>query len=185
MEEAFSRAQIRLRMEEDSYTEETTSMDVLREIFVTERAFYGIVRYLDPATRNHVVAAHLRNVNTALNVVRTQVERPTTMVMNIDLSGNALRNAFLDPVPVVATHEQIVSATENHVALPAGTACAICQEDVACATRLRACGHSFHSQCISQWLGMNTRCPVCRHDIRLTNGPQNPPNEGDSMHPDE
>lgn len=172
-------------MEEDSYTEETTSMDVLREIFVTERAFYGIVRFLDASTRNHVVAAHLRNVNTALNVILTNVQRPTTMVMNIDLSGNALRNAFFDPVPVVATSEQITAATETHMAVPAGTMCSICQEEVACATRLRACGHNFHSQCISQWLGMNTRCPVCRHDIRLTNGPHNPPNESDSMHPDE
>lgn len=163
---------------DDDYQEETTVLETLREIFVTERAFYNIVRFLDGGTRNNVVAAHMRNINTAMHILRLSLERPagpTTMVMNIDLSGNVLRNAvtgsFFDPVPVVPTQAQIAAATETHQGVPANTTCPICQETMTCATRLRACGHSFHGQCISQWLGMNTRCPVCRHDIRepLTN----------------
>lgn len=165
---------------EDDYEDETTSeMDVLREIFVTERSFYGIVRLLDGATRNNVVAAHMRNVNNALSLLRVSLERPAaTMVMNIDLSGNMLRGttgSFFDPVPVAPTHDEITAGTETHMAVPAGTTCAICQEEVTCATRLRACGHNFHGQCISQWLGMNPRCPVCRHDIRLTTVPTSSP----------
>ena len=147
---------------------ETSFLDVLREIFETERIFYGSIRFLDGHTRNHVVAAHLRNTGVALQILRTIVERPIpppqSLVMNIDLSGNVLRN-FFDPIPVLATPTQIARATETGVAM-AGETCSICREGIATGTRLRACGHCFHADCINQWLGMNTRCPVCRHDIR-------------------
>ena len=172
---------------DENYEDATTALDILREIFVTERQFYTIVRFLDGGTRNNVVAAHMRNVNLALSLLRLSLEQPrlpTTITMNIpinmDLSGN-----FFDPVPVVPTPAQIAAATETHIGLPAGSICAICQDPVACATRLRACGHTFHGQCISQWLGMNTRCPVCRHDIRepLTNVRRGLPNdESHSLH---
>lgn len=180
---------------DNDYEDETTALDILREIFVTERAFYNVMRFLDGGTRNHVVAAHMRNTNLALQLLRLSMERPagpTTMVMNIDLSGNVLRNtSFFDPVPVVPTQAQIAAGVELHVSVPPNTTCPICQEAVSCATRLRACGHSFHSQCISQWLGMNTRCPVCRHDIReprqpLTGDRQGSSNdESDSVHSDQ
>ena len=170
---------------DNSYEDDTSVLDILREIFVTERQFYNVVRFLDGGTRNNVVAAHLRNVNHALALLRMTLEQPqpTTITMNIpinmDLSGN-----FFDPVPVVPTPAQIATATETHVG---GTdmVCAICQDSVTCATRIRACGHCFHAQCISQWLGMNARCPVCRHDIRLTNAARSSANEGGSMHADE
>lgn len=169
---------------DNSYEEDTSVLDILREIFVTERQFYNMVRFLDGGTRNNAVGAHMRNVSQALALLRMTLEQPTTITMNIpigmDLSGN-----FFDPVAVVPTRAQILAATELHVAVPAGTTCAICQEDVTCATRLRSCGHNFHSQCISQWLGMNARCPVCRHDIRLTSADPPSANEGDSMHSDE
>jgi hypothetical protein len=165
MEEAFSQRRLQVTM--NDLTEEDTVLDVLHDIFETERNFYGIIRFLDGHTRNHIVAAHLRNVSTALQILRdvqTRPPPPASVVMNIDLSGNLLRS-FMEPVPVVPTRQQIVDATETHVGVT-NTVCAICQETVACATRIRACGHCFHSQCIEQWLGMNTRCPVCRHDIR-------------------
>jgi hypothetical protein len=56
---------------------------------------------------------------------------------------------------------------------------------VECATRIRHCGHCFHSGCIGEWFSMNPRCPVCRHDIRLQVAPVPPPNEGDRLHSDE
>lgn len=157
-------------------------LDILRDILNAERSFYQTIRFLDSSTRNHLVAAHLRNTSTALSLLRTFMTQPqtATMVINMDLSGN-----FFDPVPVVPTRDEITVATETHMSVPAGTTCAICQEEVTCATRIRACGHNFHGQCISQWLGMNTRCPVCRHDIRLTNARPPSANEGDRMHADE
>ena len=147
--------------------DEDTVLDVLREIFETERTFYGTVRFLDGQTRNHIVSAQLRNTGLALQILRAFMDRPAqpqSLVMNIDLSGNILRN-FLDPVPVVATPAQLASGTETNVVMENET-CSICREAVTVGTRLRHCGHGFHSDCINEWLGVNTRCPVCRHDIR-------------------
>jgi len=165
MPESFSRQLLNINM--GDLEEEDSVLDVIREIFETERIFYGTVRFLEGQTRNHVVAAHLRNTGLALQILHTFMQRPApqhSLVMNIDLSGNALRN-FLDPVPVVPSAAQIAAATETNVVV-ANTNCAICQESVTSATRLRSCGHCFHRDCIDQWLGINTRCPVCRHDIR-------------------
>jgi hypothetical protein len=148
--------------------EEVSVLDILREIFETERTFYGTVRFLDGQTRNHIVAAQLRNTGLALQILRVFMDRPShpqSLVMNIDLSGNIMRN-FLDPVPVVATPAQIAAGTETGVSLRNTETCAICQETIAQGTRLRNCGHCFHDDCIGQWFGMNTRCPVCRNDSR-------------------
>jgi hypothetical protein len=166
MAEPFSRRVSLLDM--GDMEDEDTVLDILREMFETERVFYGTVRFLEGSTRNHIVAAQLRNTALALQIVRMFMERPTqpqSLVMNIDLSGNILRN-FLDPVPVVATPAQIAAGTETGVAFTTNETCAICQDAIAQGTRLRNCRHCFHADCIDQWLGMNTRCPVCRHDIR-------------------
>jgi len=151
-------------------------LEAIRDITLTDRAFFSVVRFLDGNTRNHIVAAHMRNTSQMTMLLRQfmsaqqREERRENIVMNIPLnsifdpSGNFLRN-FLDPVPVLPTPEQIHAATENHV-MTTDTTCAICQEAVSCATRIRHCGHCFHSQCIAEWFTMNTRCPICRHDIR-------------------
>lgn len=159
-------------MDESEYT----VLEAIRDLTQTDRAFFNIVRFLDGNTRNHIVAAHLRNTSQMANILRMFLaasQRPAHMeniVMNIPLnsildpSGNFFRN-FLDPVAVVPTTEQVQQATETHIQT-AETTCAICQESVTCATRLRVCGHCFHGQCIDEWFTMNTRCPICRHDIR-------------------
>ena len=152
---------------------EDSVLDLIRELTQTDRAFFSMIRFLDGNTRNHIVAAHMRNTSQAYALLRTYLSQSTrteSVVMNIPLnsifdpSSNFMRN-FLDPVAVVPTHEQITAATENHIGVTDQT-CAICQENVTCATRIRACGHCFHSQCIHEWFSMNTRCPICRHDIR-------------------
>lgn len=158
-------------------------LDAIRDITQTDRAFFSVVRFLDGNTRNHIVAAHMRNTSQMTALLRQfmatqqREERRENIVMNIPLgnlgglfdpSGNFMRN-FLDPVPVVPTADQIRAATENHI-MTTDTTCAICQENVSCATRIRHCGHCFHSQCIHEWFTMNTRCPICRHDIRERQG---------------
>lgn len=142
-------------------------LDALRDILETDQAFFTIVRYLDGHARTHLVASHLRNTGSAMTILRQFMANPqqtTRMVVNIplrmDISGN-----FFDPVPVYPTQEQIRAATETHIGVT-NTNCAICQDSVMCATRIRHCGHCFHGACIDQWLSMSPRCPVCRHDIR-------------------
>ena len=156
-----------------SQQQEQDILDIVHEYLETDRSFYGILRFLDSGTRNHIVAAHMRNSANLIALLRQYMAQSpiTNMVLNIpirtDISGN-----FFDNVPVVPTPEQVAAATEQHVYI-ADTTCPICQETVQCATRIRACGHCFHSECISQWFTMNTRCPMCRHDIRSLNIPNN------------
>lgn len=142
--------------------EEVDILDILHAQLQTERTLYSSLRFLEGGTRNNVLAAHLRNTSALLSILRTyQLQPATRMVINIplDVSGN-----WMDPVPVVPTQEQITAATEEHIAVD--TTCSICQDSLTCATRIRACGHCFHGQCIQQWLSMNSRCPMCRHDLR-------------------
>ena len=154
-----------------SHNEEYDVLDLMRDLSATDRAFYQIVRYLDSGTRNHVIAAHYRNQGVALSILRLYMtqNQTATMVLNlpirsgIDVSGN-----FMDPVRVSPTTLQILLATEEHVNLP-DTQCSICQEPVVDATRIRHCGHCFHSGCIGPWFEMNPRCPMCRYDIREYN----------------
>ena len=155
---------------------EYTVLEAVRDLTQTDRAFFNVVRFLDGNTRNHIVAAHMRNTSQAYTLLRMflsnqqRAVHTENIVMNIPLnsildpSGNFMRN-FLDPVPVIPTAEQIEAATETHIGTT-DTVCAICQENVTCATRIRACGHCFHGQCIAEWFTMNTRCPICRHDVR-------------------
>jgi hypothetical protein len=154
--------------------EEYTILNGLADMWETDRAFYQTIRFLNGESRTAVVAAHIRNNSQSLALMRavlaTDIARPRTenVVLNIPLhllldpSGN---RTFMDPVAVVPTTEQIRAATETHIGVT-NTVCAICQEGVTCATRLRECGHCFHGDCISEWFTMNTRCPVCRWDIR-------------------
>ncbi len=138
-------------------------LEVLQDVLATERAFYQLARVLDGEDRNLLLAAHMRNTTVSLSLLRLfMTQSPqATMVLTMDMSGN-----FFEPVPVAPTREEIAAGTETHRMVPANTTCAICQDDVVCATRIRACGHSFHGACIDQWLQLNPRCPVCRHDIR-------------------
>lgn len=149
---------------------DTDVLDVLQGMLQTDRTFYSTMRFLDGQTRSHIVAAHLRNNSQMLGILRTFMSHPphatATLTISMDASGN-----FFDPVPVVATPEQITAATERQFQPPADTNCSICQESLAVGTRLRACNHVFHNQCIDQWLQLNTRCPVCRHDVRDLQSP--------------
>jgi hypothetical protein len=163
-------------------------LDVLSQLFETEEHFYEIVRFLDGQHRTHVVAAHQRNVSLALGLLRDYMRAPASMTITVpipvgamDVSGN-----FFDPVPVIPTPAQIRAATDLHVGVQDQN-CAICQEPVECATRIRHCGHCFHSGCIGEWFSMNPRCPVCRHDIRLQTSPRRETNvpQSDRLHSDE
>lgn len=177
-------------MEENEYT----LLDAIRDITQTDRAFFNVIRFLDGNTRNHIVAAQLRNTSQAYQLLRTSMLRTPpseTMVMNIPLgqlldpSGNFMRN-FLDPVPVIPTTGQIRMGTQIVTVAPPDTTCSICQEEITGVhTRMRHCSHSFHSQCISEWFTMNTRCPVCRHDVRDLRHDNDTTNNDNRVYPNE
>ena len=166
-----------------SVDEDYSVLHAIRDMLRAETAFFHTVRFLDGRTRNHIVAAYVRNTNLMINILQAYNQTETaTMVFNFgDISGN-----FLEPVPVLPTRAQVDAAVDRHVGVTS-TNCSICQEGVSCATRIRHCGHCFHSSCIEQWFSMNPRCPVCRYDIRdgLSASTRTPSNEDSGMHPDE
>jgi hypothetical protein len=165
---------------------EVDVLDILHEMLVTDRAFYGTLRFMDGGSRSHIIAAHMRNHNQMLAIIRAYMLTPATtnMVLNIPIGTMDASGNFFDPVPIVPSAQQIQTATETNVPVSNET-CSICQDVMVNATRIRHCGHVFHAQCITQWFTMNARCPVCRHDIRsLRITVQQDSNESSSLHSD-
>jgi hypothetical protein len=78
---------------------------------------------------------------------------------------------FQDPVPVIPTPQQIETATTLEQASQDEeyVQCTICQDMYTEGQAIRTihhCHHSFHKTCIDSWFQSNTRCPICRYDIR-------------------
>merc|ERR1712228_63782 len=46
--------------------------------------------------------------------------------------------------------------------------CSICMDDLAKGDEMGQleCGHTFHKQCIVEWLGNRSECPMCRADMK-------------------
>jgi hypothetical protein len=52
--------------------------------------------------------------------------------------------------------------------------CPICWEQDEIAKSTLACGHSFHTACLSTWLARNPTCPLCRRVIAAESQERNP-----------
>lgn len=140
--------------------------DVLEELLETDRTFYTMARYLNVDRREEIIRTHLFNNRDLLSILRILATNNTTFTVRLplrDVIGDT--HSFWDPIRVAPTTQQINSATETNVTVT-DTTCAICQEAVTSATRIRHCQHAFHHTCIMPWFELNSACPVCRHDIR-------------------
>jgi hypothetical protein len=80
---------------------------------------------------------------------------------------------FNDPVNVVATPQQISTATTNllyeNIETPLNDRCPICLEVFQSnseVTQINQCRHLFNRSQLATWFQTNVRCPVCRFDIR-------------------
>ncbi len=104
------------------------------------------------------------------NFNRTR-ERYTESLSNLD----NLLDSFLEPITVVPTREQIERATRqliySDIEEPSlyNTTCPIAlrrfesDDEV---TVIRYCNHIFCRDDLESWFRNNTRCPLCRYDIR-------------------
>jgi hypothetical protein len=66
----------------------------------------------------------------------------------------------------------VYTATSNPPAV--STDCPICLAEFADGEKLRLmpnCSHSFHVECIDQWLFSHSSCPLCRHSLNLKKKP--------------
>jgi len=152
-------------------------LDVLDQILQTERIFYQSARILQAGRRETIIDTHQRNTAVILGLVRSYmaVESPLYSVRYNVTIPNTLPPGWNDPIVVHATPEQILAATETSTPEDDSGNCAICQETLTNpATRIRHCGHSFHTTCISEWFTRSVHCPNCRHDIRESTIANNP-----------
>ena len=85
---------------------------------------------------------------------------------------------FLQPIEIYPSQSQIEIATRrvrySDIATPINTSCPISMDDFNdndMVTVIRHCGHTFHTENIMNWFRSNSRCPVCRYDIRDYNIP--------------
>lgn len=150
-----------------SETLELDELDIVNAITHTDRIVFQSLRLLETSNRPAVIHQYLHNTSRLIGVLHERMRRPaiTRMVVNVPLNMDVSGN-FFDPVAVVPTAQQIQTAVEQVSSVP-DTVCAICQEPItATASRIRHCRHCFHQDCISEWFTMNSRCPMCRHDIR-------------------
>lgn len=151
-------------------------LDTLDAVLQTERSFYQTLRLVDGRLEN-IIETHQRNTAVLLGIIRSYmaVESPLYSVRYNVTIPNTLPTGWNDPIVVRPTEEQISAATETSTPSDDSGNCAICQETLTSpATKIRHCGHSFHTTCISEWFTRSVHCPNCRHDIRdwtFENGP--------------
>ncbi|KAK2647953.1 hypothetical protein Ddye_015442 [Dipteronia dyeriana] len=62
------------------------------------------------------------------------------------------------------TKNQIKNDLSSHLSIRVDKKCTICQEEFEADDEMGKldCGHSFHIQCIKQWLAHKNACPVCK-----------------------
>lgn len=124
------------------------------------------------------VGTHFSIVDTLMQFAGSRQRRnhstTTTTAANPTVPLN-----FFDPVPIVPTQAQIEAGT--HLSIvgvdiqlgpgPNDNLCSICQENYTTEDVLRVinhCSHIYHRGCIDRWFQSNVHCPLCRHDIRVS-----------------
>ena len=86
---------------------------------------------------------------------------------------DTLLDSFLDPVQIIPSQEQIENAVintiYNEIENPQNTTCPISlvqfnpTHEV---SKILHCGHLFLKEELNHWFQNNSRCPLCRYDIR-------------------
>ena len=61
---------------------------------------------------------------------------------------------------------EVVRIEEGSVDM-AGEACAVCLNEFSIGSEARRmpCSHTYHQDCIVQWLGRSNMCPMCRYRL--------------------
>lgn len=151
-------------------------LDVIDNLIDSRNTFFERLGQINHAQRPTLVSRFMLNEVCYLeimnrmyqNSLRQQVAS-TLLSFTVPITGSN----FSDPVPVVATQQQI-NASLIPVNGNVGN-CAICQEAISSSgVMLRQCQHNYHRACILNWLSMSVRCPVCRHDIREEDHEEDP-----------
>lgn len=119
-----------------------------------------------------------QEMNRYAGVLTSDIIRSVSDILReTELSGSVPRvhrttmTEFLAPVIIRPSTDQIDNSTVICLLTESESPviCTICQESMVAGTSIRKilhCNHVFHVGCIDTWMTNNTRCPVCRYDIR-------------------
>ncbi len=122
-------------------------------------------------------ASRRANHNEARAVSRITMNREPRVRQSNDWGTihQLLQEIVTDPVVLPLTTAEIEAETRrvrySDITRPVNTACPISLEDFEdqhMVTIIRHCGHTFHTEPLMNWFRTNSRCPVCRHDLRET-----------------
>ena len=154
---------------------------VIRELLESETSFFRTAVGMPEPQRTRSIGNRARMTQDILALLRVIITPPPTtqrFVVNIPL-----REDTFEDVPVLPTANHLAAALEHDIPFNDSN-CAVCQESMESGTRLRNCGHGFHTACITNWFSMNPRCPVCRDDVRVLRpmGPSAPNASGEESH---
>jgi hypothetical protein len=160
------------------------TLDVFRENIELLHRSRRSVRSPSTSTRARVPP---RNVNEGIPVRTPDVPRPTLSPVTIQFETEWIDRLF-EPVAVVPTADQIRNGSRRvrfgDIPEPLNSSCPISLERFepdSEVMELLACHHLFHPSCLQGWFQNNPRCPVCRHDIRENNNPENANQENNSI----
>lgn len=79
---------------------------------------------------------------------------------------HGLSESFRQRLPIVPFNEKFLSTCHD-------TQCTVCLGDYQMGEKIQqlpACNHSFHVQCIDEWLAKNVTCPICRTSVLVIQG---------------
>jgi hypothetical protein len=138
----------------------------------SEISIEALERIITGYTRN--MNLYNRNMEILLNLIRNNVLRTTTSV--IDIGTFNIQNPFYQPSSRILTSQEIDSFTET-IVYNSNTSnnevrCPISLEDFHIGEqilRIKNCRHIFKSTNLRSWLSRHTECPVCRRSIIIEN----------------
>ena len=114
-----------------------------------------------------------RNRTAQTTQTNTQTNPQTNIQTNINQPNAFLQTllGLLSPVRVPPSQQQIDNATSTFIYTTDMTTitCPIDRESIQIGDeviKITHCGHIFRSQNLRRWFETNTRCPLCRYDIR-------------------
>ena len=119
------------------------------------------------------ISSNLGNIVNSLfgDLDISSFENNSDGLANLHVYGTTVTNNFDEPVHVPAPIQDLREKTKTSLFQEdsENINCAICQENIIKNDIIRTinlCNHQFHIECIEKWFEKNTKCPICRNDIR-------------------
>ncbi|KAK4372826.1 hypothetical protein RND71_008210 [Anisodus tanguticus] len=94
-----------------------------------------------------------------LDMALTMPEPETSVCNNDSYRKSTMDVSFAQIVREMPTVEMV------------GSVCTVCMESFESSTvgaKQVACGHVFHSHCLTNWLSLHNSCPLCRFQVTLS-----------------